>query len=374
MARVAFRQVSKYFDAAIPALRQFSLSIDDGEFVVLVGPSGCGKSTALRLLAGLETVSTGEILIDDQIVNDTSPQLRNVAMVFQNYALYPHMTVYDNLVFPLKMARIAAVARDEQVRRIAALLDLTELLARRPKQLSGGQRQRVAMGRALVRDPSVFLLDEPLSNLDAKLRAQIRADIARLQRELGKTTLYVTHDQVEAMTLGHRVAVMNQGELQQIGTPAALYARPRNTFVARFIGSPGMNILPLQLTSAVDGQVTLTLGRQSITLSAAQCQAGHKVLNYNGQALLAGLRPEAFHPAPRPHGVGLSIRIVAVEYLGHESLVYFHLPTDDERDQEHELVARIPGQFHKPTDSDAVFFIDPAAIYLFANDGLVITA
>ena len=216
MAKVTFDNVSKRFDSTT-ALRNFSLNINDGEFVVLVGPSGCGKSTALRLLAGLEMVSEGEIYIDDSPVNQLTPQQRNVAMVFQNYALYPHMSVQANLEFPLRMSHSPVAERQTKVAQIADLLNLTGLLQRKPRQLSGGQRQRVAMGRALVRDPSVFLLDEPLSNLDAKLRAQIRADIARLQKRLQKSTLYVTHDQVEAMTLGDRVAVMNAGELQQLG-------------------------------------------------------------------------------------------------------------------------------------------------------------
>ncbi|MDH5481177.1 MAG: ABC transporter ATP-binding protein, partial [Nitrosomonas sp.] len=231
MAKVEFNNVTKRFDTETVALRQFTLTIGDGEFMVLVGPSGCGKSTALRLLAGLEDITEGEILIDDQVVNQISPQQRNIAMVFQNYALYPHMSVHANLAFPLKMRHTPASAIAKKVEQIAKLLDLSRLLARKPKQLSGGQRQRVAMGRALVRNPSVFLLDEPLSNLDAKLRAQIRADIALLQKSLNKTTLYVTHDQVEAMTLGDSVAVMNHGELQQVGTPEMLYKEPQNIFV-----------------------------------------------------------------------------------------------------------------------------------------------
>ena len=369
MAKVAFRNVSKRFDADTVALNRFNLSVDDGEFMVLVGPSGCGKSTALRLLAGLETVSEGDILIDDNVVNETTAQQRNVAMVFQNYALYPHMTVRENLAFPLKMARRSKPAIEETIREIAGLLDLTELLARKPKQLSGGQRQRVAMGRALVRDPSVFLLDEPLSNLDARLRAQIRADIARLQKRLIKTTLYVTHDQVEAMTLGDRVAVMNRGELQQVGTPEELYTRPQNTFVARFIGSPGMNIIPARLTRQTGQAPVLQLSDQVLPLTATDPQISQTVSDYLDQTLFTGIRPEAFRTSPAGDSAKLAIKVVSVEYLGHESLIYFQLASGEADQSDEVLIARVEGQYQAAPNSEAVLYFEPDAIYLFDSAG-----
>src|SRR5215212_8536019 len=246
MANVTFEHVTKQFDGAA-AVNDFSLLVPESEFMVLVGPSGCGKSTALRMLAGLERLSDGRILIGERVVNNVAPQDRDVAMVFQSYALYPHMTVYDNLAFGLRNMKVPKREVDERVRRAADILQLGELIKRKPKQLSGGQRQRVALGRAIVREPAAFLMDEPLSNLDAALRVQTRAEILKLQRRLSTTTIYVTHDQVEAMTMGDRIAVMKLGVLQQIGTPEALYTRPTNVFVARFIGSPSMNLVPAGL-------------------------------------------------------------------------------------------------------------------------------
>ena len=253
MANVVLKGVSKVFDGSVVAVRDMSLEVEDREFVVLVGPSGCGKSTLLRMVAGLEEVTEGEIFIGDRLVNDVPPKDRDIAMVFQNYALYPHMTVAENMGFALKIAGIGKEERAARVLEAAKLLDLEPYLGRKPKALSGGQRQRVAMGRAIVRQPQVFLMDEPLSNLDAKLRVQMRADIASLQSRLGTTTLYVTHDQSEAMTLGHRVAVLQDARLQQCDTPAALFDRPVNTFVAGFIGSPSMNLCPLDVRP--DGSV-----------------------------------------------------------------------------------------------------------------------
>src|SRR5215210_7264253 len=252
MASVAFESVSKRFDA-VEAVRELTLAAADGEFLVLVGPSGSGKTTALRMLAGLESVSDGEIRIGERVVNRVAPRERDIAMVFQDYALYPQMTVYDNLAFALRRAKTPKDRIDAQVRRAAGVLELDELLERKPRQLSGGQQQRVALGRALVRDPQVFLMDEPLSNLDAKLRVQTRGEIKRLQKEIGTTTVYVTHDQVEAMTMGDRIAVMNHGRLEQVGSPAELYDAPANVFVAGFIGSPGMSF-------AAAGRLGLDLG------------------------------------------------------------------------------------------------------------------
>src|SRR5215213_4735467 len=242
MATVSLDGVNKIYDNGFHAIHDLNLDIADNEFLVLVGPSGCGKSTALRMVAGLETITSGELRIDGRVVNDVEPKDRDIAMVFQNYALYPHMTVFDNIGFALKLARIPRPEIDSRVRKAAAILELEPYLDRKPGQLSGGQRQRVAMGRAIVRQPAAFLMDEPLSNLDAKLRVQMRAEIAHLQRELGTTTVYVTHDQVEAMTMGDRVAVLKRGKLQQFASPNELYDRPVNAFVAGFIGSPAMNM------------------------------------------------------------------------------------------------------------------------------------
>jgi multiple sugar transport system ATP-binding protein len=367
MAKVVFNNVTKRFDAETVALRQFTLTIDNGEFMVLVGPSGCGKSTALRLLAGLEDLTEGEILIDDQIVNQISPQQRNIAMVFQNYALYPHMSVRANLAFPLKMKRTPSSVIAEKVEQIAKLLDLSQLLERKPQQLSGGQRQRVAMGRALVRNPSVFLLDEPLSNLDAKLRAQIRADIALIQKNLNKTTLYVTHDQVEAMTLGDSVAVMNHGELQQVGTPEMLYKKPQNIFVAKFIGNPGMNIIPSTVMRDNEGNILIRIEQQKITLPII----GQEGLQKLKQAVFIGIRPEAFNVSQADQYVAIKVKLQSVEFLGHESLVYFQLADVVKYDASNHLVARFTGQFDTHHAKEA-FFVDPAEFYFFDKTGLII--
>src|SRR5919204_372792 len=261
MANVTYDHVTKRFDGTV-AVSDLNLGIGDGEFMVLVGPSGCGKSTALRMLAGLEKVTDGRVLIGERVVNNVPPQARDIAMVFQSYALYPHMTVYDNLAFGLRNHNVPKKEIDRRVRNAAEILDLDPLIKRKPKQLSGGQRQRVALGRAIVREPAAFLMDEPLSNLDAKLRVQTRAEILKLQERLGITTIYVTHDQVEAMTMGDRIAVMNLGVLQQVGTPEELYEDPSNVFVAGFIGSPAMNLVPAPVIDAGGGGNTPGLPTQ----------------------------------------------------------------------------------------------------------------
>ena len=371
MAKVAFNHVSKRFDEGVTALREFSLNMEEGEFVVLVGPSGCGKSTALRLLAGLETVTEGDILIDGKVVNNATPQQRNVAMVFQNYALYPHMSVRGNLEFPLKMSHMNRAHIADKINEIARILDLSELLERRPKQLSGGQRQRVAMGRALVRDPSVFLLDEPLSNLDARLRAQIRADIAKIQKRLNKTTLYVTHDQVEAMTLGDRVAVMNHGELQQVGTPEALYAQPCNIFVAGFIGSPGMNIIGSALICDND-QIAVRIGDQLLALFASYTNGS--LSNHIDKPVYIGIRPEAFSLTKAAQRVAIKTYIRSIEYLGHESLVYFCLSEADARNDDNVWIARISGQPVHAANEVVELYIKPDDVYLFDDGGTLIKA
>ena len=316
MATVEFRHIQKVYAGHAPVIHDLSLRIDEGEFMVLVGPSGSGKSTVMRLLAGLDPVTAGDILIDDQRVNDWPPQRRNVAMVFQNYALYPHMSVRRNLAFPLKMAGLKRQAIEQRVNEAAALLDLTALLDRKPAQLSGGQRQRVAMGRAIVRNPRVFLMDEPLSNLDARLRVQIRTEIGVLQRRTRTTTLYVTHDQVEAMTLGDRVAVLRDGRLQQVAPPQALYDRPANAFVAAFLGNPGMNLLPAALARR-DAQTVLKLGGQMFPLDEIPLPLD--------QPMIAGIRPEALSLANGADTPALAVEVEAVEALGHEQLVYGRL-------------------------------------------------
>ncbi len=373
MAKIAFNHVTKYFDEKTIAVQEFTLTIQDGEFVVLVGPSGCGKSTVLRLLAGLENVTKGQILINDQVANLMTPQQRNIAMVFQNYALYPHMSVRANLAFPLKMKHTPTAIITEKIAYIAEILDLSQLLERKPKQLSGGQRQRVAMGRALVRNPSVFLLDEPLSNLDAKLRAQIRTDIAKIQKRLNKTTLYVTHNQVEAMTLGNRVAVMNHGELQQIDTPEVLYDKPKNSFVAKFIGNPGMNIIPSILIQEGNSDINLIIGKQKITLLPASQYNSPELLRHLNKPIFAGIRPEAFSITKRMrHHSAIKIKIFMVEFLGHESLIYGQLPDLAGSHAGNILVARIVERCHFSDNTIETFFINPQAIYLFNAEGVVI--
>src|SRR5581483_11815084 len=291
VARVAFEQVSKVFGDGTRAVDRLELTVEDGEFMVLVGPSGCGKTTALRMVAGLEEISDGVVRIGERVVNDLSPKSRDIAMVFQSYALYPHLSVRDNVGFPL---RIKKVPREERARRVdeaARILDLEPYLDRKPRALSGGQRQRVAMGRAIVRQPAAFLMDEPLSNLDAKLRVQMRAEIAGLQRDLGVTTIYVTHDQVEAMTMGDRVAVMRKGELQQVADPQTLYDRPVNLFVGGFIGSPAMNMLEATLERR-NGGLVAKLGGESIELDEDTLAMHPALRSYEGREVVLGIRPE----------------------------------------------------------------------------------
>ena len=314
MATVSYDRVTcQYPGAESPSVSELSLDIADGEFLVLVGPSGCGKSTTLRMLAGLEDVTRGSILIGDQDVTDVDPRDRDIAMVFQNYALYPHMTVAENMGFALKIAKVPADERRAKVEEAAEILDLTEYLDRKPKNLSGGQRQRVAMGRAIVRSPKVFLMDEPLSNLDAKLRVQTRTQIASLTRRLGVTTVYVTHDQTEAMTMGDRVAVLKAGKLMQVDTPANLYDRPANEFVAGFIGSPAMNLV----RSAPDADGVLSLGTTRVQLTPAQREA------LSGTEVTVGIRPEDLSLAPE--GEGIPVTVQAVEELGADAYIYSSL-------------------------------------------------
>jgi len=326
MATVTLERVNKVYENGFHAIHDLNLDINDGEFLVLVGPSGCGKSTALRMIAGLETISDGTMKIGEKVVNDIEPKDRDIAMVFQNYALYPHMTVFDNIGFALKLARVPKDEIDSRVRKAASILELEPYLDRKPGQLSGGQRQRVAMGRAIVRQPSAFLMDEPLSNLDAKLRVQMRAEIARLQRDLGVTTFYVTHDQVEAMTMGDRVAVIKDGFLQQVDTPQNLYDAPTNVFVAAFIGSPSMNLYDGELTLDGDGG-SVQFGSQRIALDAEALKRRPTIGEYDGKHVVVGIRPEDFEDAAVATGAPADRRIHGtvrlIEALGSELMVHF---------------------------------------------------
>jgi multiple sugar transport system ATP-binding protein len=332
MASVTFDHVTKNYDGTV-AVRDLDLGVADGEFLVLVGPSGCGKTTALRMVAGLEQISAGRLLIGDRVVNNLAPVARDIAMVFQSYALYPHMSVYQNLAFGLRNKKTPRKEIDERVRRAAEILDLGPLLKRKPKQLSGGQRQRVALGRAIVREPAAFLMDEPLSNLDAKLRVQTRAEILKLQDRLGVTTIYVTHDQVEAMTMGDRIAVMNLGVLQQVGSPEDLYEDPANTFVAGFIGSPAMNLVPYNL---VDGAGT------------------------SGQ--IVGFRPEHIEVGSgRGDSATFNARIEVVEYLGDEQIA--HLLVRDTP-----VVAKLPVEQRLTTGEPLDFFVLRDKLRLFDEE------
>jgi len=337
MATVTLDTVNKVYENGFHAIHDLSLDIADKEFLVLVGPSGCGKSTALRMVAGLETITSGTMMIGDRVVNEVEPKDRDIAMVFQNYALYPHMTVYDNIGFALKLAKVPKEEIDTRVRKAAAILELETYLDRKPGQLSGGQRQRVAMGRAIVRQPAAFLMDEPLSNLDAKLRVQMRAEIAALQRELGVTTVYVTHDQVEAMTMGDRVAVLKDGYLQQVDTPQNLYDRPDNVFVAAFIGSPSMNLYEGTLRVGADGS-SVALGSQTIGLADSTLAARPGLRARDGHTVIVGIRPEDFEDAEFakeiPANQRLTSTVSLTESLGSEIMVHFRLdaPTVDSGD------------------------------------------
>jgi multiple sugar transport system ATP-binding protein len=319
MSEIVLDGVTKRFADGTEAVKKMSLDIPDGEFVILVGPSGCGKSTALRMIAGLEDITEGELKIGDQVVNDLAPKDRDIAMVFQNYALYPHMTVGENMAFPLKLAGVDKAEIEKKVSEAAETLDLTELLDRRPANLSGGQRQRVAMGRAIVRDPQAYLMDEPLSNLDAKLRVQMRTEVARIQQRLGTTTVYVTHDQTEAMTLGDRVAVMRAGALQQVGRPTELYNHPANLFVAGFIGSPAMNFVPGTISGS---QVRTPFGELPVP---------DGLKGGGDREVIVGIRPEHLEDArvvdteARGAGATFKAKLDLVEALGAEYYAYFHL-------------------------------------------------
>jgi len=328
VAEVEFSDVAKVFPDGTRAVSDLNLRTRDGEFMVLVGPSGCGKTTALRMVAGLEEISEGEIKIGDRVVNEVPSRDRDIAMVFQSYALYPHLTVYDNIAFSLRLRKERKAEINKRVREAARILDLEALLDRKPRALSGGQRQRVAMGRAIVRQPAAFLMDEPLSNLDAKLRVQMRAEISKLQRDIGVTTIYVTHDQVEAMTMGERVAVMRRGELQQVAPPQELYDRPRNLFVGGFIGSPAMNLLEATL-ERTNGSLAAVLGSEKLRLGDELVAARPALKDYEGRPVVIGIRPEQLEdPAIArdvPEDSRLRGEVELREALGSELMVHFRV-------------------------------------------------
>ncbi|MGE3239576.1 MAG: ABC transporter ATP-binding protein [Pirellulales bacterium] len=351
MARVVLRHLDKKYPSGFHAVRDVSLEIADGEFMVLVGPSGCGKSTTLRMVAGLEEVTGGEIFIGDRLVNDVQPGDRDIAMVFQNYALYPHMSVHQNMAFGLKMRGTPRAEIERRVREAAEILSIEQLLERRPRELSGGQRQRVALGRAIVREPKVFLFDEPLSNLDAKLRVQMRAEIARLHQRLKTTVIYVTHDQVEAMTLGQRIVLMDRGVVQQVDTPMNIYHRPANRFVGSFIGSPAMNFF----RGTVDNQVFQFPGGERVPLAGANSNGPVPV----GPAIL-GVRPEDLVAT----GDGLPLATITldiVEHMGHETMIHFQLAGG-------EHVARLAPDSRAQSGDRLPLAIRAGAFHLFAGD------
>jgi multiple sugar transport system ATP-binding protein len=328
VANITFEDVGKVYPGGTRAIEGVNFEISDGEFLVVVGPSGCGKSTLLRMVAGLEEITEGKIIIANRVVNDVEPKDRDIAMVFQSYALYPHMTVFNNMAFGLKLRKMKKPEIKSRVEEAARVLEITELLDRKPKALSGGQRQRVAMGRAIVREPSAFLMDEPLSNLDAKLRVQMRTELGRLHTRLSTTTMYVTHDQIEAMTLGHRVAVMRKGVLEQVDTPFNLFQHPDNLFVAGFIGSPAMNFIYVTLEGSGDS-VDAVFGEQRISLGRELLATNKGLADYLDQEVVMGVRPAAFEDsrfASDIAGRSFEVELLIVEVLGSETFVHFDLP------------------------------------------------
>jgi len=373
MSGITIKNIVKKYGDGFPAVNDVSIDVQDGEFVILVGPSGCGKSTLLRMIVGLEDITAGDLFIGDTRVNDLAPRERNLAMVFQNYALYPHLTVFENIAFPLRLAKVPDAEVDQKVRAASKTLELDEHLDRKPGNLSGGQRQRVAMGRAIVREADAFLFDEPLSNLDAKLRGQMRTEISRLQKRLGITTVYVTHDQTEAMTLGDRVAVLKRGVLQQLATPRELYENPGNLFVAGFIGSPPMNFLPAEVEGTT---VTLPFGSVRIPQEMADKVQGRGLL-------MAGIRPEHFEDADltdrATDGAVFTAQVDVVEWLGHETYAYLPFEAPPEVEQQlrqleedldgeslhTQLVVSLDGSSRITEGGEARIWVDAAKMHLF---------
>ncbi len=350
MAEIQLNNISKIFPDGTEAVKDISFTVGDGEFFILLGPSGCGKSTLLNIIVGLDSLSSGEVRVNGRVINHLDPRERNMAMVFQSYAIYPHMSVQDNLAFPLKLAKMEQQEIKRRVNKAADALELGELLTRMPRSLSGGQRQRVAMGRAIVREPDVFLLDEPLSNLDAKLRSQMRNEIARLQEKLKTTMIYVTHDQIEAITLGHRLAILRKGLLQQVGTPRELYNAPVNLFVAGFIGSPAMNLLPGRLEK---GKLYLPLTKEAIDLP----EMGQKI---SDRKVIVGIRPEHLQIVDADQDEPLlSATTVMVEWLGADAFVHFEMEAKDE-DQLFALPEELDRTITKNSKIQGIVRIDPA--------------
>ena len=386
MGEIKINNIGKIYPNGTRALEDVNIEINDGEFVVLVGPSGCGKTTLLRMVAGLEDITEGEISIGDKVVNEVAPKDRDIAMVFQNYALYPHMSVYDNMAFSLKLRKLSKDEIDKKVKDAAKTLEISELLERKPKALSGGQRQRVAMGRAIVRNPEAFLMDEPLSNLDAKLRVQMRAELGQLHTQLETTTLYVTHDQVEAMTMGDRVAVIRKGELQQINTPREIYLYPKNIFVAGFIGSPAMNFVYANVKVS-GGKANLTFAGETLQCSG---DAVKKLEKVDGQQIVLGIRPEAFEDSiyakDSEYTESISIKVILLEQLGSDSYIHFYkdikpvqteaieeILADEGEDisvlgDETKFIARINPNSNVKEGEEISLSIDPSKLHFFDPD------
>ena len=360
MASITLRNVSKIYPNGVSAVRGVSLDIEDGEFMILLGPSGCGKSTTLRMIAGLEAISAGDLLISEQRVNDVDPSQRDLAIVFQNYALYPHMTVLDNLSFGLRLRGVGGAEISQRVTRTASMLGIQPLLDRKPSQLSGGQRQRVALGRALVREPRAFLLDEPLSNLDATLRAAMRTELIKLHRKLGTTIVHVTHDQVEAMTMGERICIMKDGEIVQVGRPMDVYRNPVNTFVAGFLASPPMNLLGGRLEAANDGGVKAISGSMTLAIPAALAKG---FLGHAGQPVTLGLRPEDFYltAGAATHTALVSVEVIATEVLGPEVILVAGTGSEVST----EIQVRMPRDFRASHGEKIALYFDLSQIQIF---------
>lgn len=359
MATIQLKNVFKRYDNGFEAVKDFNLDIQEKEFIIFVGPSGCGKSTTLRMVAGLEEITEGELLIDGKLMNYVEPKDRDIAMVFQNYALYPHMSVYDNMAFSLKLKKTPKEEIDQKVREAAKILDLDELLERKPAQLSGGQRQRVAMGRAIVRNPKVFLMDEPLSNLDAKLRVQMRTEISKLHQRLGNTIIYVTHDQTEAMTLGTRIVVMNHGVIQQVDTPKNLYNHPDNLFVAGFIGSPQMNFVKCDVVEK-DGEICLVFGESTVTVSDNRAKI-LKENGYVGKQVMMGIRPEDLYDKEKSlkeFKDTVKATVSVYELVGSEVYLYFELAGSN-------MVARVNADTNAAVGKEVELYLDSDAMHLF---------
>ena len=363
MASLSLQHINKTYPNGFQAVKDFNLEIEDKEFIIFVGPSGCGKSTTLRMVAGLEEISSGTLKIGDKVMNDVEPKDRDIAMVFQNYALYPHMTVYDNMAFGLKLRKVPKDQIDKAVREAARILDLEKLLDRKPKALSGGQRQRVAMGRAIVRNPKVFLMDEPLSNLDAKLRVQMRIEISKIHQRLGATIIYVTHDQTEAMTLGTRIVVMKDGVVQQVDTPQNLYQKPGNLFVAGFMGSPQMNFLDAQIAEK-GGDLVAKVGEYDIVIPAAKA----KVLKdggYVGKTVVLGIRPEDIHDSQMfieaSPSVPMTSTVKVYELLGAEVFLYFDVNGT-------QVTARVDPRTNSKTGDTIKFAFDMEKSHFFDKE------